>query len=450
MVKVFKPGKSAKKKPASQVTELQITALDHQGRGVAKTSPVTFVEGALPGEICRARITTTRKNVRFAQAETIKTTADARQIPPCEYFASCGGCQTQYCQPKAMISYKQQALSSLIEKFTGIAADALPWQPVVSGGGQGYRRKARLAVDCRDRQHIKTGFRGKDGNTVVNISRCQVLHPALSQLLDPLNSLVKKLSGKRHIGHISLFYGTDGVQVTLRSTKPLSVDDMDKLRRFQTSQQCHVQLEDNGHQLVSLYPKSAEARYALTLEHTTLSLTLMPGDFVQVNDAVNQQMVQQALNWLELSDVDNCLDLFCGIGNFTLPIATTGARVTGFEVSAEMVQRAKHNAQQNGIQDVEFICGDLAQDDVLAKLDAMEFNKVLLDPARAGAYEAVQRLVALQPERILYVSCNPATFGRDIALLTSQGYHMAKISLLDMFPYTSHTEVMALFERKAP
>ncbi|XOV80957.1 MAG: 23S rRNA (uracil(1939)-C(5))-methyltransferase RlmD [Aestuariibacter sp.] len=444
MVKVFKPGKASSKSQPREV-ELTIDAVDHQGRGIARSQPVTFVEGALPGEKCLAKISKSQKQVRFASAEKILSPSEYRQTPPCEYFQQCGGCQTQYCQPDKMLAVKQQAMTSLIEKLTELPSAQIPWLPAITGNDLRYRRKARLALDCRDKHHLKLGFRGKDGKTIVDINHCAILRPELDQLLAPLKTLLQSMSARRHLGHISLFSGDNGVQVTMRITGDLPEADRQRLQEFQQQQGCTLLLENNEHQFHSVAQDSAEACYSLQVGQRNLTLRLQPNDFVQVNADVNQRMVQQALDWLAPNTQDNCLDLFCGIGNFTLPLACTGTNVTGFEVSAEMVQQARENARLNGIESVSYVCGDLSDAQTLQKLARLNFNKVLLDPARAGAYEAIQQIIKHQPDAILYVSCNPATFGRDIALLLQHRYRMAKISLLDMFPYTSHTEVMALF-----
>lgn len=445
MVKVFKPKKNTNKGRHGPTIEVDISAVDHEGKGIAKSNPITFVDGALPGERCVVQVTRSQKQVQFGTVKKVLNPSSARHVPPCEQFAQCGGCQTQFCEPSHMIAFKQSALGALIEKLAAIPQQELPWQETISAGSEHYRRKVRLAVDCRDKQDIKLGFRGKDGKSILNIPHCLVVTEAINKLLSPLKGALKRLSARRHIGHIGLFDNDQFVQVTLRMTQALSEADRALLSEFAKDNQCQVVAEDNEHKLHVISHGEVTTEYPLSVSGEQLKIAIEPTDFVQVNGEVNQKMVAQALDWLDLSATDQCLDLFCGVGNFTLPMATSGADITGFEVSAEMVQRAKNNAHSNGIHNLNFVCGDLANETTLKKLHQINYNKVLLDPARAGAYEAIKHIVKKQPEAVLYVSCNPATFGRDIALLVAHHYRLTKISLLDMFPYTSHTEVMALF-----
>lgn len=462
MVQVFRPGKSAGKKGKKSAKDrshtsgkkrvVSIDHLDHEAKGVVPGAAVTFVSGALPGEICRIEELSQHKQVIKARTIEIMEASPHRIAPFCPHFDTCGGCQTQYAESPFLLQEKQKAIGHLLQKQTGLAKETLPWQAPLLGPERGYRRKLRLAVDARG-EEIKIGFRGHK-NEVVSISQCQVAEPALQVRLNPLFDMLKRLKGIKHVGHVSLFSGvakdglTPNVYITLRITKALPEKDYLLLKTFEEQQQCTLILDrgEQGH--ASLQGETAHLHYVLQSEEgDSLRLHLNPDDFVQVNAQINQAMINQAQDWLGLSPDDALLDLFCGVGNFSLPLARQCRSVVGFEGVPEMVQMAQTNAQQNNIDNVTFISGDLSDAEILTKMTQTKCNKILLDPARAGAFEAVQQLLKMAPEAILYVSCNPATFGRDIAKILAANYQLTKLSLIDMFPQTAHTELMGLFTR---
>lgn len=460
MVQVFRPGKGPGKKGKKSVKTqgrasgkkrvVKIDHLDHEAKGVVPGSSVTFVSGALPGETCRIEENSQHKQVIKARAIEVMDASPHRIAPFCPHFDVCGGCQTQHADSQYLLQEKQKAIGHLLQKQTKLAKETLPWQAPLLGDERGYRRKLRLAVDARHQQP-KIGFRGHN-NDVVAISQCQVAEPALQVLLSPLFDMLRQLNGIQYVGHISLFSGvsrdglTSHVYLTLRITKALSETDLALLKTFEEQQQCTVILDRGEQGCGSLQGDAVHLHYVLQSDvGDSLRLQLNPDDFVQVNAQVNQAMISQAQDWLDLSADDAVLDLFCGVGNFSLPLARQCRHVVGFEGVPEMVQMAQTNAQQNNIDNVTFISGDLSDAEVLAKMTNTKCNKVLLDPARAGAFEAVQQLLKMAPEAILYVSCNPATFGRDIAKILAANYQLTKLSLIDMFPQTAHTELMGLF-----
>lgn len=468
MVKAFHPPrKPRKQKNNTQLAtiELSIDALDHEGVGVARQhSPIAFVSGALPQEHCLVEVIDRKKNFMKTRVKAVLTPSPERQTPICQHFEQCGGCQTQYVAPDVMLGHKQIAMTQLLDKLTRGAAltldGQLPWEKPIVDVPTGYRRKARLAVDFRRENAPRIGFRGKGSGNVVDIDTCVVLKPKLQALLTPLRELCLALNNKRAIGHVELLQG-DAEQnntlddseplVVFRITKDLPQQDLSALKAFGSHHDCSVALESKNKGIELLTGVGANIGY-----HLPQGIRIQAGanDFIQVNPAVNRQMVSTALSWLAVKEDDRIIDLFCGLGNFSLPMASKAEKVIGIEGVPEMVQKASENAQSNGIHNTEFFCRDLDEPEALKKWQQRGINKVVLDPSRIGAKNVMSQIVELKPEKILYVSCNPATFGRDIASLVESGekkkpkYQLSKIAILDMFPYTAHTEVIALFERR--
>ena len=434
-----------------------IDAMDHEAKGVVRGKQVTFVPGAISGEQCKITPTNKSQGVRQARLTEILEASEHRQQPFCPHYQECGGCHTQHIRQSWWLAEKQHSLSYLLQKQTGLGAADLPWHDPIQSSEKGYRRKARLAIDARQKDALKLGFRNET-NQVFNLRECQVLTPELNALIKPLQQLLKDLPGRKNVGHIQLFKGDDiagdnaegsSVFLTIRLVKNLTAPELEMLRIFSTQYQCQICLELNDKQFVSLFAEKegATAGYGIQLpeSYADVRLRVKPNEFVQVNPQINQKMIEQAIRWLSLEQTDRVLDLFCGIGNFTLPLARYCTEVVGFEGVPEMVQSARYNAQLNSIENVTFLSGDLESDELLHRVRQQKCNKVLLDPARDGAYKAMDSLIAMAPELILYVSCNPATFGRDIAKLLDGNYVLTRLSLIDMFPNTAHSEMMGLF-----
>lgn len=445
MVQVFRPNRSQKSKQPKHLKDIEIQDLDHEAQGVAKAhQPILFVQGALPNERCNVQINELKKSVWKGQATKVLRASPLRQEAFCSSFAECGGCQTQYVSSSDMLEMKQSAIAHLIQKSMGDFAATIPWQGPLTDDDKGYRRKARLAVDARNPKQLKVGFRGKSSNNVVNITECPVLRPELQGLIPGLQKAINRLNSARGIGHIDLLQGVGQPLVSVRVTRPLSQSDTRQLVDFAKEHQCELLVESESGKYESLTEGPLTIGYPLP---GNVAIYAYPNDFIQVNEAINEQAVTQALDWLQLNKDDQVLDLYCGLGNFSLPVSKNCRKVLGIEGVPEMVQRATSNAQKNGIDNVEFVCHDLNTDNWLQHADTKGINKVILDPARAGAGVAMQSIVELNPEIVLYVSCNPVTFGRDIAGLIKQKYKLEKISLLDMFPYTAHSELMAVLHK---
>jgi 23S rRNA (uracil1939-C5)-methyltransferase len=362
-------------------------------------------------------------------------------------------------QPAAQLVMKQQALLEQLQRWGGVVPKHL--LPAISLGDTGYRSRARLGVWYENDGSVTLGFRQRYSNAITPINRCLVLAPELNALLAPLHIWLTALQATKAVTHIELVKGQDDIAVILRHTKKLAAADLAALAHLAEQEQCKVWLEPNGDSgLTDLAGQACDPRLGYRLEGSGLEgldLAFHPQDFTQVNPQVNQQMVAQALALLALKPSDRVLDLFCGIGNFTLPIARHCAEVIGIEAVESMVLRGRENAARLQITNAKFIAANLA-DMTHTQLQRLggadkerEIAAVLLDPPRDGAKDiitSIQRWVAgkqLSPKRIVYVSCNPATLARDSALLVEAGYYLDTLGVLDMFPHTSHIESMALF-----
>ena len=448
MVSFYKPGKGKSAKPqAPAKAELTIDDWDWKGQGVVRGKPVKFIAGALPGERCEVSITRTKRQVSEGYVARVIAPNEARQTPFCPVAGQCGGCQLQHVDSDAALNWRQQAINQLLMKAidSGKHENTLDWQPAITGPKPAYRRKARLAVDARNPDNIAIGYRAKRDNRVVDIEGCPVLVASLSALIAPLKATLVRHSGIRHIGHIGLLAGDTVNQVTIKTTRPLSLEVKTALTEFAQTHKINMLIEshDGGietlHQQAPLHCSVIGERY----------LAPGPNDFIQVNDTVNRAMIKQALAWLEVQQGDVVADWFCGLGNFSLALADAGASVQAIEGVADMVQRAQAAAQAQGIQSIDWQHLDLGNYAAVKQSLTDSVQKVLLDPSREGAAAVCKVLTEKPVKRVLYVSCNPSTFSRDAATLTGGGYQLEKVSLIEMFPYTQHLEMMALFTHTA-
>lgn len=440
MVQFYSPKKRLVKKQAKTL-DVTASALDANGQGIAHADCKTiFVKGLLPQETAHIRLTEEKRH--FAKAEVIKrlTTSPERIAPPCRYYERCGGCQQQHIPITLQRTTKADVLSHLIKRETDVVISA---QPVIAGAEYGYRRRARLGLRYQPSQGLVMGFRQERSNDLVMIKECPVLKPQLNALLSPLWLCLKQLSAVRDLGHVEMVLADNGPLIILRHLAPLSEQDSALLRDFSQNNQVTVYLAGDNNELTRLTAIETEPFYQID----GLNLRFAPTDFIQVNDEINHKMVAQAMEWLDLSAKDRVLDLFCGMGNFTLPIAKRVSEVVGIEGVPALVAMAKQNAKWNQLDNAHFWHADLSADFSTMSWAKQGFNKVLLDPARAGAGEVMAHIISLSAEKIVYVSCNPTTLARDSKLLLESGYQLTQLKMLDMFPQTSHLESMALFTR---
>lgn len=453
MVSFYKPGKKRQGTPAASSrkrakaarrtadTVVTIDNWDWQGQGVVRAHPVLFVAGALPGEQCTVAGYREQKQVAHGTVKDVIAPVAARQTPFCPLADQCGGCQLQHVAADEALAWRQAALDTLWQKQFSLPV--LPWQPAVTGPRPAYRRKARLAVDARDAQNTRIGFRQANGHDVVDVPSCPVLTPSLNALLPSLRDALCRHPGIRHVGHIALMQGDNHARVTIKVSRTMASEWLAAMAAWGRDHQVSVVLEDNQGALQTLHDQGA--LHCAT--EPGLSVTPGPNDFIQVNAGVNRKMVAQAMQWLNPAGGDRIADWFSGLGNFSLSLARRGARVQAVEGVPEMVQKAADNARRQGITDIDWQHQDLQQPDAVRKLLNAGLDKVLLDPSREGAATVCEVLANSDVSQILYISCNPSTFTRDAKMLLAGHYQLEKIGVLEMFPYTKHLEVMALFTR---
>lgn len=431
---------SAKRRVTTrQIITVTVNDLDPFGQGVARhNGKALFIQGALPGEQVEITITEDKRN--FAQAKVKRRLNDSPQrvTPHCPHFGVCGGCQQQH----ASIELQQQAKSKALARMMGARENPAVVNEIISGTPWGYRRRARLGLNYQPKtQTLQMGFRKSQDSELVNIHHCPVLAPQLEALLEPLRQCLSELKAVRRLGHVELVHADNGPLMVLRHLDALHDDDRQKLERFSHSHGITLYLAPDSETLTAL--GNDEPCY----HSDGLRLTFSPRDFIQVNDGVNQQMVARAIEWLDIQPTDRVLDLFCGMGNFTLPLAMRAGSVVGVEGVAALVAKGEYNAQCNSLKNVTFFHENLEDDVTRQPWAAQGFDKILLDPARAGAPGVMHHVIALAPERVVYVSCNPTTLARDSEALLEAGYQLRQLAMLDMFPHTGHLESMALFER---
>ncbi|MDT7094534.1 23S rRNA (uracil(1939)-C(5))-methyltransferase RlmD [Citrobacter amalonaticus] len=425
---------SAKRRVTTrQIITVTVNDLDSFGQGVARHNGKTlFIPGLLPQESADVAITEDKKQYAKAQVKRRLNDSPDRVTPRCPHFGICGGCQQQHASIELQQRSKSAALSRLMNNdVTEVIADA-PW---------GYRRRARLSLNFQPKtQQFQMGFRKSASSDIVDVRQCPILVPQLEALLPDLRACLGSLQGIRHLGHVELVQADSGTLMILRHTAPLSRADNEKLERFSHSKGLSLYLAPQSEILETV---SGQTPW---YESNGLRLNFSPRDFIQVNAGVNQKMVASALEWLDVQPGDRVLDLFCGMGNFTLPMATRAASVVGVEGVPALVEKGRENAQQNGLHNVTFFHENLEEDVTRQPWAKNGFDKILLDPARAGAAGVMQHIIKLQPGRIVYVSCNPATLARDSEALLRAGYQIQRLAMLDMFPHTGHLESMVLFE----
>ncbi|HAU4369115.1 TPA: 23S rRNA (uracil(1939)-C(5))-methyltransferase RlmD [Citrobacter amalonaticus] len=425
---------SAKRRVTTrQIITVTVNDLDSFGQGVARHNGKTlFIPGLLPQESADVAITEDKKQYAKAQVKRRLNDSPDRVTPRCPHFGICGGCQQQHASIELQQRSKSAALSRLMNNdVTEVIADA-PW---------GYRRRARLSLNFQPKtQQFQMGFRKSASSDIVDVRQCPILVPQLEALLPDLRACLGSLQGIRHLGHVELVQAGSGTLMILRHTAPLSRADNEKLERFSHSKGLSLYLAPQSEILETV---SGQTPW---YESNGLRLNFSPRDFIQVNAGVNQKMVASALEWLDVQPGDRVLDLFCGMGNFTLPLATRAASVVGVEGVPALVEKGRENAQQNGLHNVTFFHENLEEDVTRQPWAKNGFDKILLDPARAGAAGVMQHIIKLQPGRIVYVSCNPATLARDSEALFRAGYQIQRLAMLDMFPHTGHLESMVLFE----
>jgi 23S rRNA (uracil1939-C5)-methyltransferase len=429
-------------------TTATVESLGYDGRGVARLDGKTvFIEGALPGERVRFRYLSKHKNFDTGALVELLEASPNRVTPPCPHFGTCGGCDLQHLRPEIQIQAKQRILA---EQFAHIGkVQPETWLEPITGPALGYRRRARLGARLvPELGGMHVGFRERRKSFLANLDTCLVLEPKIAALLPELRSLVGGLSCANRVPQIEVASGDYASALVFRHLVPLTEHDQEQLRSFGQRHDIQIYLQPRGpNSIAALWPEQPDELY-YRLPEFDVQIRFRPADFIQINSDINNKMISQAIRLLELQGDEPVLDLFCGLGNFTLPLARRAGRVLGVETDEDLIAGAHRNAQLNGITNVEFMTADLCKETGDAPWTGFRADRLLLDPPRGGAIEAIKRLIEPLPSRIVYVSCHPATLARDSEYLVhALGYRLAAAGAMDMFPQTSHVESMALFVR---
>ncbi|MGH8531822.1 MAG: 23S rRNA (uracil(1939)-C(5))-methyltransferase RlmD [Gammaproteobacteria bacterium] len=431
---------------APPLCEARSETLSADGRGVAHIDGKTvFIDGALAGEQVMFRYLRRRGRFDEGVADRVLEPSLMRVPPRCPHFGVCGGCSLQHLASEGQIEHKQRVLLEGLLHLGKVRPETV--LPPITGPLWGYRRKARLSVKYVDKKGgILAGFKEKGGRWVADLSRCEVLHPSIGLRLNELRLLVQGLSVARAVPQIEIAVGDEESAIVIRHLAPLASSDEDCLKAFSDRTGIAVYLQAGGPEtVVRLWPPGDPIlSYRLPGQ---VEIRFLPLDFTQVNAEINRALVERVLALLEPLASERVLDLFCGLGNFTLPLARQAGFVTGVEGERTLVERGRANAAANGIMNVEFHACDLADDTSVLPIAAAAYDKVLLDPPRTGASRILRRLPLEAIKRLAYVSCNPATLARDSAVLVREkGLRFVAAGVLDMFPHTSHVESIAVFE----
>jgi 23S rRNA (uracil1939-C5)-methyltransferase len=430
---------------ALETLKLHIEALDAEGRGVAREpeGKVAFVEGALPGEDVEARVMRRKPAFDLLELSGVLKPSSGRRAPRCAHFGVCGGCATQHADARTQMAAKQRWLEDNLERIGKVRPETL--LPIVYGEEWGYRRRARLGARwVRKKGGALVGFRERRSSYVADMRACEVLPAQVSALIPRLRALVDALSVRERLPQIELAAGDNATVLVFRHLEALSGEDRRLLRGFAEETGLHVWLQPRGPDSAHpFHPERSELYYELP--EFGVRIAFGPTDFTQVNHGVNRILVARAVRLLAPQPGERVADLFCGLGNFSLPLATRGAQVIGFESNAELVGRARANAAANGLV-VQFETANLLAPGALGPFGP--FDKVLVDPPRDGALEVLKSLPDAWPRRLVYVSCDPATLARDAGMLAhAKGFRLTAAGVANMFPHTAHVESIALFER---
>jgi len=438
----------SRKKLSDQPFELEIYSLDAKGLGLAALGEKNLrVFDALPGETVIARHLFGRKNRGRAETLEVLNASSDRVKAPCPSFGNCGACSLQHLSMDAQLSRKQNALLKSLSE-SGAVEPAEVYAPLDSSHWN-YRRKARLSVrDVAAKGRVLIGFRERDGRYVADMEECHILHEVAADALTKLSDLLGELDCRSSIPQIEVACGDERCALIIRHLQDLSDSDIASLRDFANETGLGIYLQAGGPDSIKLLaPVGFQLEYMF--KPLDLRFQFDPLDFIQVNGGLNLQMVTRALALLDPQPGDRILDLFCGLGNFTLPLAQRAGQVTGLEGSQEMVERARANAALNNLNNVVFQTADLYQSTEKQLWPSGHYDKILLDPPRSGALELLPWIAASRVKRVLYISCNPDTLARDAGVLVNQhNFKLLGAGVMNMFPHTHHSEAIALFERK--
>jgi len=436
----------------AQPFDVVIDRLSHDGRGIARWRDKTlFVSGALAGETVAVKQTGGHSKFNEAKTLDIISRSPERVEPVCKYYDCCGGCDMQHLAIEAQVAAKEKTVLDQLSRWGGLTPSTV--LPPLRSKPEGYRARARVAVQWTKAGEALLGFREAGSKQVVAISSCAILDPRLEKIIAPLNDWLQAVARNRPVTHIELTADDHSVSAVIRHNRPLTENDLAILGQLSKKHAFNAfrQLESGG-SLLDLNGHECDPRLnyqlpAMSESDGDLTISFHPLDFIQVNPELNRQMVAQAMSLLDISTGDKVADLFCGVGNFTLPMAGRAAEVIGIEAQESMVLRGRENASAQGLDAVRFVAADLEKPMASALLGQGDVDAMLLDPPRNGAAGAMPLIAQLSPEKLVYISCNPSTLARDAKSLAEQGYQLEVLGIMDMFPHTSHVESMALFVR---
>jgi len=445
--------RSKKQKLSEKKYQATIESLSHEGRGVAHIDgQATFISGALPGEKVTFIYTSKSRKYAEGKVESVIEASPDRVKPKCQHFDMCGGCSLQHLSSKAQINYKQQSMIDGLKHIGKV--EPLEIFPPIVGDSWGYRRKARLGVKYVPKKNkVLVGFREYNGRYLADIESCDVLHATVGKKLKEFQALIFGMKSRDSIPQIEVAVGDKNTALIVRHLNALPIEDKDAWIAFAKMHDFQLYLQPSGPETIHcIWPELGSK--ALYYEHQSFNTKVEfgPQDFFQVNNSINVQMVPRAVELLNLTGEEYVLDLFCGLGNFTLPIARQAAHVTGVEGDAVMVERARETALANGIKNTDYYVSNLMGGDEELKREPWlkkHYDCVLLDPPRSGAKEIIAHFAKLKAKRIVYVSCHPATLARDAGeLVHKHGYKLLGAGVMDMFPQTAHVESIVVFEKK--
>ncbi len=434
----------------SHATENKTTIerISHDGRGIAViNNKITFLSGGLPGETVQFEYLRRRGSFDEGRVVDVLNPNPMRRAPPCRHFEMCGGCSLQHMDTSYQLELKQNALLEFFHR-EGIEAFELA-APLLSQP-LGYRRRARLSVKFLAKKNkVLVGFREKNSRFVTPLERCEILHPNIGHLLNAFSELFYGCETRDQIPQMEVAVTDTETAIIIRHLSPLPDHDLKKIREFCDEHHLKLYRQPGGLDSIALdWPQDANPWMTDYLQPYDITLRFMPHQFIQINADMNQKMMTQALSWLDVNTNDRLLDLFCGIGNFTLPVAKQCASVIGVEGDAAAVQQATLNASLNAIHNATFFCDDLSQSDYRSPWAKQTFDKIILDPPRVGAKAVMPWIPKWNAAQMIYISCNPATLARDAKQLIDGGYTLVKAGIMDMFPHTQHVEAMAHFVKK--
>ncbi len=438
MVNFFKP--AAKKNNLHQTVTIDIQRLDINGDGVSRLNKKPlFVNGALPDETVAVKIIEEKSKYLRAKVLNVITPSSQRVTPQCKHFYQCGGCDLQHLSEAGQLQFKQAKVAELFARNANLTE--LPWTDTLATDPWYYRRKARIGVQYNKLNEAIVGFRRKNSNVLTQVSHCVILAEQFAQEFTAFTNIINSLKTKKAISHIEVI-AADIATVIFRHIRPLTKHDTQLLENFCKNKTYQLVLQDES----SVRLLNGEPSPLLSYQIAGCNIQFSETDFVQINAKLNEQMVEQACQWLQLEKTDNVLDLFCGLGNFSLPIAKQVNSVVGVEGIDSMVARATNNSLHNNLNNSQFFQADLNSEDTSWPWFNNDINKIILDPARAGALQVVTKIIEFNVPTVLYISCDPATMSRDAKVLIDHGYKLEKLALMDMFAQTRHVETMALFK----